>query len=318
LAANAEDAEEKSAAGKILQGSKNEKHCSENYKHMYWNMKTKITVICENRVNTSSGLIAEHGLSFLIENEDTTLFDTGQGLGLINNLRSMKKNIGDIRRIILSHGHYDHTGGLSAILKIRSTRIPVFAHSDVFIDKYAQINENGKLLEKFIGIQKERTDYEKLGAKFRFIKGYTPITENISAITEIKRPHDWKSWDSRLKQKTAGSGIIDDPFLDDLSLLIKTDSGPVVLLGCAHAGVVEILHDLSVKTGYKEFYAVIGGTHLGNAPKEYINKAVETLKNYKIKIIAPCHCTGFNIECLFSNEFQNSFRSAEAGAIFEF
>jgi 7,8-dihydropterin-6-yl-methyl-4-(beta-D-ribofuranosyl)aminobenzene 5'-phosphate synthase len=282
-----------------------------------FNMKTKITVICENKVNTSSGLIAEHGLSFLIENDDTTLFDTGQGLGIMNNLNVLKKDIHAIRRIILSHGHYDHTGGLFAILKDRGGKIPVYTHSDIFNDKYAYHAEGGTIIEKYIGIQKERIDYEKAGAEFRFIKGYTSITEKISAISEIKRPDGWKCWDSRLKQRIDRK-IIDDPFMDDLSLLLETDSGPVVLLGCAHAGIIEILNDISSHTGYREFFAVIGGTHLATAPIEYVKKTIEILYNFNVKIIAPCHCSGFEIECLFTKEFKDKSFRASAGTIFEF
>jgi 7,8-dihydropterin-6-yl-methyl-4-(beta-D-ribofuranosyl)aminobenzene 5'-phosphate synthase len=280
-------------------------------------MKTKITVVCENSVNVPLKLIAEHGLSFFIENGDVTLFDTGHGLGIINNLSILGKDIGSIRRIILSHGHYDHTGGLFAVLKDRAGKIPVYAHQTIFNGKYAHHTETGGLVEKYIGIPKEQIEYEKAGAEFRFINGFASVSENIYAISEIERPAGWKCWDTRLKQKIDGD-TVDDPFMDDLSLLIKTDSGPVVLLGCAHAGIVEILNDISLHTGYREFYAVIGGTHLGTAPKEYVNKAIESIKQYKVKIIAPSHCTGFEIECVFAKEFKDTFRCASTGAVFEF
>jgi 7,8-dihydropterin-6-yl-methyl-4-(beta-D-ribofuranosyl)aminobenzene 5'-phosphate synthase len=281
-------------------------------------MKTRITVICENSVYAPFRLIAEHGLSFFIESgEDITLFDTGQGLGIINNLAVLGKDIQSIRRIVLSHGHYDHTGGLSAVLKDHGGNIPVYAHSSIFNGKYAHHTETGKLIEKYIGMPKERFEYEKAGAEFRFIKGFASISENIHAISEIKRPSGWKCWDTRLKQKI-DSKAIDDPFMDDLSLLIETDSGPLVLLGCAHAGIIEILDDISSHTGYREFFAVIGGTHLGIAPEDYSFKAIDALKDYKVKIIAPSHCTGFKIECQFADAFKDSFRRASVGTIFEF
>ncbi len=287
-------------------------------------MKTKITVVCENSVfapfgRSAENLIAEHGLSFFIEGKDgnSVLFDTGQGLGIINNMTLLEKDIRSIRRIILSHGHFDHTGGLYAVLKDRGGKIPVYAHQAVFGGKFAHHAENGNILEKYIGPPKQQEEYERAGAEFRFIKGFSSISENISAFSEIKRPSGWKCWDIRLKQKV-NDQIVDDPFMDDLSLLIKTESGPVVLLGCAHAGIIEILDDISSHTGYREFYAVIGGTHLGTAPKEYVGKAIDTLKNYKVKIIAPSHCTGFEIECLFAQYFKDEFRSASVGAVFEF
>ena len=285
-------------------------------------MKTRITIICENSVYapanmSAENLIAEHGLSVLIENDDTTLFDTGQGLGIINNMGALKKDVNAIRRIILSHGHYDHTGGLSAILKDRGGKVPVYLHADAFSGKYAHHPEGSSVIKKYIGIPKERAEYEKAGAEFRFVKGFSRITEKISAISEIKRPSDWKSWDIRLKQEISNK-ITDDPFMDDLSLLIDTDSGPVVLLGCAHAGIIEILDDISSRTGYREFHAVIGGTHLGSAPEEYIARAIQTVKKYNVNIVAPSHCTGFEVGCLFADEFKDNFRRASVGAVFEF
>jgi 7,8-dihydropterin-6-yl-methyl-4-(beta-D-ribofuranosyl)aminobenzene 5'-phosphate synthase len=193
----------------------------------------------------------------------------------------------------------------------------VYAHSSIFNGKYAHHIESGNLIEKYIGMPKERPEYEKAGAEFRFIKGYSSITENISAISEIKRPSGWKSWDARLKQKI-NDEIVDDPFMDDLSLLIETESGPVVLLGCAHAGIVEILQDISSHTGCREFYAVIGGTHLGTASKEYAEKTIEALKQFKVKKIAPAHCSGFEIKCMFASKFKNEFCRASVGEVFEF
>jgi len=280
-------------------------------------MKTKITVICENSVMLPFPLIAEHGLSFLIENEDVTLYDTGQGFGVINNLKALGKSSGAIERIIISHGHYDHTGGLVPVLQERGGTTPVFIHPDAFNDKCALIPTGADPIEVPIGMKASRTDYENAGASFQPVRGFQKITGLISAITEVKRPAGWKTWDVRLKHKVNGK-VTDDPFDDDLSLVLSTESGPVVLLGCAHAGIVEILDDLAEKTGHREFHAVIGGTHLETAPADYTEKAIDALKRYKVKKVAVSHCTGFNVACRFSSEFKNEFSPASVGAVFEF
>ncbi len=280
-------------------------------------MKTKITVLCENSVLTPFPLIAEHGLAVLIEQDDITLLDTGQGLGLINNMKILGKDPVTIARLILSHGHYDHTGGVMPFLQARERAIPVFAHRSAFMPKVAQIPTGADPIEVPIGMRATREEMEKAGAEFRPIAGFQKITDTIAALTEVKRPEGWKTWDVRLKQKD-GDSTIDDPFNDDCSLLIITDSGPVVLLGCAHAGIVEILDDLSARTGYREFHAVIGGTHLETAPAEYVEKAVAALKKYRVKKIAVSHCTGFSIACRMAREFPSEFANASVGAIFEF
>ncbi len=280
-------------------------------------MKTKITVICENNVPVPFPVIGEHGLSFLIESDDATLFDTGQGLGIVNNMKVMGKNIGAIKRIILSHGHYDHTGGLLAVLPYAVVKTPVFVHPAAFNDKRAVIPTGTIPIEMSIGMRATKEEYEKAGADFQLVRGFNKITEKISAIADVKRPAGWKTWDTRLKQKI-DNVITDDPFLDDLSLVITTDTGPVVLLGCAHAGIVEILDDISEKTGLKEFHAVIGGTHLENAPEDYIAHSIATLRRYRVKTIGVSHCTGFRVACRFAAEFKEEFVGANVGSAFEF
>jgi len=280
-------------------------------------MKTKITVLCENSVIVPLPFIGEHGFSCLIESEDATLFDTGQGLGIINNLGKMGKNIDAIKRIILSHGHFDHTGGLLPVLQNKKEKIPVYLHPDAFNNKRAVIPLPQNTIEIPIGMKATKEEYEQAGADFNFINGFVKITDSISALSDVKRPPDWKTWDTRLKQKI-NDVISDDPFTDDLSLLISTESGPVVLLGCAHAGIVEILKDLSEKTGYNEFHAVIGGTHLESAPEDYVALAIETLKKYGVKKIAVSHCTGLRMAGRFASEFKNEFANASVGSAFEF
>ncbi len=280
-------------------------------------MKTKLTVLCENSVHVPFPLIGEHGFSCLIEGEDATLFDTGQGLGIMNNMKVLGKDPSAFKRIILSHGHYDHTGGLMQVLKSRDGKTPVHVHPTAFKAKVAQIPTGGDPIEVPIGMRATREEYESAGAEFVPISGYQAITGGIQALSEVARPKGWATWDTRLKQKE-GDTTISDPFDDDVSLLIETDSGPVVLLGCAHAGIVEILNDLSKRSGHKEFHAVIGGTHLESAPEEYVKKAIDTLRAYGVKKVAVSHCTGFARAARFAAEFPDSFATASTGAVFEF
>ncbi len=280
-------------------------------------MKTTLTVLCENTVGTPLPIIGEHGLSLLIQDGSCTLYDTGQGLGLLNNMKIMGKDLNQIERIILSHGHYDHTGGLMALLNARSSAVPVFCHPDAFKAKIALYEMPGNNLEVPIGIRASVEEYEKAGAGFHWAEGYGEILNNLKYLSDVARPAGWKTWDALLKQKS-GDTIIDDPFNDDLSLLMETDSGAVVLLGCAHAGIVEILDDFSAKSGHKEFYAVIGGTHLESAPDEYFAKAIESLERYKVKMIGTSHCTGFKRAASLYAHFKDRFVPVSAGTVLEF
>jgi 7,8-dihydropterin-6-yl-methyl-4-(beta-D-ribofuranosyl)aminobenzene 5'-phosphate synthase len=279
----------------------------------------RVTVLCENTIGTPvpKGLMGEHGLSFLIEDDTPVLYDTGQGVGILNNMGLLGKNVDRIDKIVISHGHYDHTGGLLSVLKKRTSGVPVYLHADAFDNKIALIETPDGNLEIPIGFQNTRKDYEAAGAEFRFVDHFTQIDSRVYAISDVERPKGWKTWDARLKRKV-GDTVRDDPFNDDLSLLLETDSGPVVLLGCAHAGVVEILNDLSRKTGHKEFHAVIGGTHLGTASEAYIHQAVETFKKYRVKVVGTSHCTGFYAAAVIMSHFKNAFAAANVGSAFDF
>jgi 7,8-dihydropterin-6-yl-methyl-4-(beta-D-ribofuranosyl)aminobenzene 5'-phosphate synthase len=278
-------------------------------------MIQKITVLCENTVLSTAPLIGEHGLSFLIEDgDDVTLFDTGQGLGIINNMKKMRKDIKSIKRIILSHGHYDHTGGLMPVLREYGGSIPVYLNVSAFNEKSA-IQPDGGMAP--IGMRYSRDEYEKNGAVFHEISDLAAITDSITSLSGIKHGSNWHSWDTRLKQRS-GSDMMDDPFEDDLSLLLETPKGPVALLGCAHAGIIEILAEFSRRMGIKKFHAVIGGTHLGNAPENYVVKAINAVRDYDVDIIGVSHCTGFKVAMRFANEFPDRFANASVGSVFEF
>jgi 7,8-dihydropterin-6-yl-methyl-4-(beta-D-ribofuranosyl)aminobenzene 5'-phosphate synthase len=279
----------------------------------------KVSVVCENSVVVPMprGLTGEHGLSLMIEDKDLTLYDTGQGFSLIKNLQLMGKNAEDIARIIISHGHYDHTGGLMPLLQERKNKLSVYAHKESFMDKIALIELPDNNIEIPIGYPHKKEEYEKNNAVFNDIEYFQSITDGISSLSDVERPENWQTWDIRLKCKE-GDTIISDPFNDDASLLLETGKGPVVLLGCAHAGIVEILDDMSNKSGHKEFYAVIGGTHLGSAGNEYIQKAISSLEKYNVQIIAASHCTGFNASSILANHFKEKYMTASVGNTFEF
>lgn len=279
-------------------------------------MIKKVTVICENSVLTALPLIGEHGLSFFIEGDhDETLFDTGQGLGVVHNLKMLGKNIPGIKRIILSHGHYDHTGGLLPVLKEHGETVPVYLHSAAFTEKIALLSSGVTVP---IGMREARQVYEENGAKFHEVpENISRITESIISISAVSHHDGWKPWDRMLKVRK-GNEISDDLFRDDLSLILDTPSGFVVLLGCAHSGMVEILDQISAGLGIKKFHAVIGGTHLDSAPDEYVQKAINAIQRYGVDKIAVSHCTGFRVAARFAREFGDRFINASVGRVFDF
>jgi len=277
--------------------------------------QTTITVLCENTAGRPMGLTGEHGFSSLIERDgQKILFDTGQGMSLATNAQVLRINLPDIKTVVLSHGHYDHTGGLPAVL-YPPRGVEVIAHPDIFTKKYAELDAPGGKQKIFIGIKYSRDYLEgALQARFNLIRDFIDIAPGIYFSGEVPKETDFEHPDTRLKVEHSGK-MTNDPLLDDISLLVETDQGPIILLGCAHSGMVNVMNHFSAKTGHKTFHAVIGGTHLGFMTDlgQQLEKSMDALDDYKVDLIAVSHCTGQQAAAVCYHRFKDRFAFACAG-----
>lgn len=276
--------------------------------------KTKITILCENRACARKGITGEHGFSALIEkNNEKILMDTGQGMTLKTNAKALGIDLETIEKIVLSHGHYDHTSGLVHLMPQKDP-IDIYAHPDIFAPKYSSKKKGDTFEENFIGVPLSRERLEtEMNAQFHFKTEFSQIAEGIFFSGVIPRLTDFEHQDERLLVKTE-NGFIQDPLKDDASLLIETASGPVILTGCAHSGIVNVMNHFSEKTGNRSFHAVIGGTHLGflNSPDQ-LEKTMTAFEKYNLDLIAVSHCTGNEAAAACYNRFKDKFAFANAG-----
>jgi len=276
-------------------------------------MELKITVLCENSVILPFGLIGEHGFAAYIEYKgENYLFDTGQGKGLVDNSIILKKDLRNIKSLYLSHGHYDHTLGLPSLLQVKSP-LDVYAHPDIFKNRFWL--RDGK--KKFIGLPYTRAYLEGLGANFTLLKEFNEIENGIYLSGEVERSTTFEKIDTGMKMIHEKEGEVDDNIMDDYSLAINTAKGLVIVLGCAHAGVINIINHFIKKTGNSQIYAVLGGTHLGFASDEQINKTIEAIDQYNIKKLGASHCTGLEVGAKLYNKLKDRFFFASVGAELE-
>lgn len=272
----------------------------------------KITIICENTVGRRVGL-GEHGFSAFIEtNGGNYLFDTGSGHSVVRNSLELNKDLRTIKKIFLSHGHFDHTGGLPEVLKLTG-KVDVHAHSSVFLDRIHLIKENEKEIKKFVGLPYKKRYLESLGANFIFNKDFMEVEKGVFMTGEVPRKTSFEKPDPVLFAEIDGK-ISQDVFSDDQSLILDSERGLILILGCAHSGMINIINYVADRTGKDKFYAILGGTHLDFLTPEQLEESVKILRKMKIEKIGVCHCTGMRAAFRLQQEFGDRFFYGHVGS----
>ncbi|MCD4780708.1 MAG: MBL fold metallo-hydrolase [Candidatus Omnitrophica bacterium] len=214
------------------------------------------------------------GLSLLLD--DKILFDTGESAkSLINNMNKMEIDISLIEAVVISHDHWDHTGGLWEILKQRPN-INVYGcpgFGVAFKDKISDIS--AKLIED---------------------DNFTLVTSGIYSTGEIIG--EYKGED-----------------ISEQALIIKTDKGFSVITGCAHPGIIKILERVRMQLSLKEFYTVLGGFHLKDYSIKDVKEIVKKFTELKVMRVGPTHCSGSDAEQIFQEKYGNAFIEAKVGQV---
>ncbi len=279
-------------------------------------MRLKLTTLCENTAGRL-GFTGEWGLSILVEhNEMTILLDTGLSDSIISNSRSASVDLNKIDKVVLSHGHKDHTGGLRAYLEATVGETEVIAHPHIWKKKYSIRPESSDSRHHFIGIPFVKEEFEYLGARFHLNREPIWLNEEIVATGEVPLVTSFENVDENLYVKTE-KGMMPDPLMDDQALVIKTFRGLVIVLGCAHHGMINTLIRAREITGVEHIYMVIGGTHLLRAKKETLDNTIEKLEEFGVERIGVSHCTGMPAAMALAQRFENNFFFNHAGQVIE-
>lgn len=279
-------------------------------------MKTEITILCDNYVGRP-GLIGEHGFSTLIEiGERRYLFDSGSGYGLATNLELLDKNLKGIQRIFLSHGHYDHTGGLKTALQ-KTGPVNVVAHPDVFTRHHLKNPLLRATEPRYIGSPQSQEELTALGASFTWVEQTRRMEDNIWFVTGVPiKPHqDFQDPQLLIPD---GAGFSLDPISDDASLLIETETDPVLILGCAHSGVLNILDYIEESMNIRKLRAILGGTHLMFFTPERISGVIQRFEDFGVEQVGVCHCTGMKATVAMGAHFMDRFAVAAVGSVFSY
>lgn len=257
---------------------------------------------------TGRGIRAEHGLSFWLEaGGRQVLFDCGQSDLILHNAAILGLDWSKLEAVALSHGHYDHTGGLDAVLK--KAPVPIHAHPDVWGARFAR----GRGNLSAIGCPHAREDVAELA---RITEAHTPqaILDNVWLSGEIPRVSPLETIGKEFYLELPGRPK--DPILDDQAIYIETPEGLLILLGCAHSGVINTLEHAKSLFPQTPIRGVIGGMHLIGANEARIEATIRYLKD--IPLVAAGHCTGWRACHALQEALGNRFSILHAGKVLSF
>jgi 7,8-dihydropterin-6-yl-methyl-4-(beta-D-ribofuranosyl)aminobenzene 5'-phosphate synthase len=280
----------------------------------------RITTLIENCSGYGSNLVAQHGISFILDVKTSRLhkkilIDTGpETQSTLKNMELLGINPQEIDYIFLTHCHYDHTSALTGILKAIGRETPVIAHSTIFRENYifqpCLINA---------GLTSENGKEKVLLNNGRLILIDEPfnIMDGVISTGQIERTTNFE--DTGIITYNVENGkIVKDNILDDMSIVVNIkDKGIFIITGCSHSGIINIIRHSIKITGINKVYGVLGGFHLLNASEERIEKTITMLKDMDIPIVGGGHCTGFYAQAKMSLELGEKFRNLYTGQIID-
>ena len=273
-------------------------------------MSLQLDIVCENTVGRPIAACGEHGFACLLQTSaGRWLFDTGSGETLLANLAALHLDPRNLDGIILSHGHYDHCGGLLTLLRQTGPR-RVYAHPGIFSTRFW----SGQHEQRDISLPFSRHELEAAGAEFVFIKDFAELAPGIHFSGEIAREAALETGDPHLVRRSdSGDTWTTDPFADDAALAIDTNKGLVILLGCAHAGLINTVEWFRRNLGDPRIHAIVGGTHLGPASDEQFSATVDYLARLEFDRLGVSHCTGQIRSAQLYAKFPNKVFFANVG-----
>ncbi|MDF7798658.1 MBL fold metallo-hydrolase [Pontiellaceae bacterium B1224] len=267
-----------------------------------------LEILVDNQA--TGGLVAEHGLSMLINvGGKKLLFDAGQNDALEQNTKALGVNLMHIDAFALSHGHYDHTGAVDFVLQ-ENPEVAVYAHPKIFSQRFSIYP--GKAPKEISMPAEERLIVGNLpDSHLHWIREPKQITDNVWLTGPIPR--------FQTLEDTGGPFFIDpegkipDPIEDDMAMWIETPKGLLVVCGCCHSGLINTLNHIVAVSGQKRIWGIVGGLHLKNASKQRLETTANVLRTYNPELMVPCHCTGESAITYFKENLNSEIRTGYAG-----
>jgi 7,8-dihydropterin-6-yl-methyl-4-(beta-D-ribofuranosyl)aminobenzene 5'-phosphate synthase len=277
-----------------------------------------ITIKClvDDQTKDSAAYQAEHGASFMVETEaGHILFDTGMsGNVLLHNANHMGCNLQQIDALVLSHAHYDHTGGVKRLMERSSPGLPLHAHLDTFTPRFA--GREGDMHN--IGWQIPSADLEH-HYSIQLSTVPVEILPGIWTTGEVTPRYEFEGRSPNHFIQVGGLWQ-PDPYRDDISMVILGKVSLILICGCCHAGLLNTMAQVQ-RNFSRPITAIIGGTHLGQVDDRKLQHAIKVIRSTsggRIPFLYLNHCSGERARANLAQKFGQKVRSFPAGSVLAF
>ena len=248
---------------------------------------TTLKILIENTKPVGSPLIAEHGLSFFVETDQSKfIFDCGHTGAAFDNAKIIGVDLSEIKFAVLSHSHYDHAGGFPKLLDFAPIE-KIFTGENFWEEKFS-VKENSITHCLYRGCGFDKNFLTARGIEQEICRDILQLDENSWLVSNFKRRYDFETIPSKFVK---GEKKLPDDFSDEIVLVLRESDGLAIVTACAHSGILNIVADVRKRFSLP-IYSVIGGLHLTGATSERIFRTIDELNALGIKKILPCHCSG--------------------------
>ena len=245
-----------------------------------------LRTLLENNLSRNRSLTAEHGLSFLVEAGDKKiLFDCSAGKAARKNAEKMHVSLKDVDYVVLSHSHYDHAGGYPDMV-FHGVCAPLVTGPRFFEEKYARDGDKYTYLGCGFGPEFP----EKRGISHLVCEDKCRLFDGCYAVGGFERTYAFEKPPARFVRRTA-DGMAADDFPDEICLVIEDDRGLIVIAGCSHPGILNMIETVRSRFG-RPVYAIFGGPHLVEADEARLKATMDKLRDMGIGMVGFNHCTG--------------------------
>jgi 7,8-dihydropterin-6-yl-methyl-4-(beta-D-ribofuranosyl)aminobenzene 5'-phosphate synthase len=314
-----------------------------------------VTVLVDNRADllvkstksvkyfTDQPLLAEHGFAALIHLKEAgvrILWDAGvTRIALLENMKRMKLDPAAIDKVVLSHGHFDHTAALTDTLRAMDVapkpkdwradapageisawaagrRVPIIAHPAAFRERWG-VREDGIRFGPHA--PPPRAEWEAVGGEVILAEGPSRLGPGCWSTGQVPRRSFEKMAGASARLFRSGDAFLPDEIEDDQAIVIHVaGKGLVIVSGCAHAGIVNTVHYAREISGVDRVWAILGGFHLAPATGEEISLTIAAIKAHAPELVAPTHCSGLQATSRFAAEMPEAFAQGVVGATYLF